>query len=299
MRSNEKFDVVIAGQFLNDAVKAFSTHFNAHLIIFSSVYANSMINHLVGNPSLPSFAPEVFSSFSPRMSFFQRLYNTIIKFVFYILQFFFLYPMQDKLVKKYFTNSLDLNDILYNSSLVLLNSHVSISTPQPSVPCMIEIGGFHIKPPQNLPQHLQTFLDNAKEGVIYFSLGSNLKSKNLPVEKRDAILKAFRKLKEKVLWKWEDDVLPGQPPNVKLAHPNVKVFITHGGLLSTTETVYHGVPLIAIPIFGDQKVNANSARVAGYGTVLPFQELTEEKLSSSLKEILTNPKDFSPDTYPP
>lgn len=47
-------------------------------------------------------------------------------------------------------------------------------------------------------------------------MGSNLKSQNLPIEKREAILKAFSKRKEKVLWKWEDDVLPGQPPNVKL-----------------------------------------------------------------------------------
>jgi hypothetical protein len=52
--------------------------------------------------------------------------------------------------------------------------------------------------------------------VVYFSMGSNLKSADLPVEKRDALLRAFSKLKLKVLWKWEEDVLPGQPKNVKL-----------------------------------------------------------------------------------
>ncbi|KAJ8917748.1 hypothetical protein NQ315_005199 [Exocentrus adspersus] len=193
----------------------------------------------------------------------------------------------------------DLNDALYNVSLVLLNSHESIFAPQPHVPCMVEIGGFHVQQPKKLPEDLQKFLDNAKEGVIYFSMGSNLKSKNLPVEKREAILKAFSKRREKVLWKWEDDVLPGQPANVKLgkwlpqqdilAHPNVKLFITHGGLLSTTETVYHGVPVIAIPILGDQKMNAKNAERAGYGIVLPFPELSEGKLSELMDEILTNP----------
>jgi UDP:flavonoid glycosyltransferase YjiC (YdhE family) len=59
-------------------------------------------------------------------------------------------------------------------------------------------------------------LDNAKDGVIYFSMGSNLRSADLPSEKRDAILKAFSKFKQRILWKWEDDVLPGQPENVKL-----------------------------------------------------------------------------------
>lgn len=45
-----------------------------------------------------------------------------------------------------------------------------------------------------------------------------------------------------MLWKWEDD-LPDKPSNIRiekwlpqndiLGHPNVKLFITHGGLLST------------------------------------------------------------------
>lgn len=60
-------------------------------------------------------------------------------------------------------------------------------------------------------------MDSAQDGVILFSMGSNLKSANLPAEKRDAILKALAKLKQKVLWKWEEDVLPGQPANVKLS----------------------------------------------------------------------------------
>jgi glucuronosyltransferase len=38
----------------------------------------------------------------------------------------------------------------------------------------------------------------------------------MPESKRDAFLKAFSKLKQQVLWKWETDTLPGQPKNVKL-----------------------------------------------------------------------------------
>ena len=59
-------------------------------------------------------------------------------------------------------------------------------------------------------------MDDAPNGVVYFSLGSNLKSTNMPVAQREALLKAFSQLKQKVLWKWEDDILPGQPDNVKL-----------------------------------------------------------------------------------
>jgi glucuronosyltransferase len=52
--------------------------------------------------------------------------------------------------------------------------------------------------------------------VIYFSLGSNTRSDHLPEQKRLAFLEAFSELPQKVLWKWESDVLPGQPSNVKL-----------------------------------------------------------------------------------
>lgn len=70
----------------------------------------------------------------------------------------------------------------------------------------------------------------------------------------------------------------------------MKLFITHGGLLSTIETVYHGVPIIGIPVFGDQDMNIANAVISGYGIGVPYNELTEERLSKALNEILTNPK---------
>ena len=86
----------------------------------------------------------------------------------------------------------------------------------PRVPNMVDIGGFHIKPPKGLPPNLQKFLDEAPEGVVYFSMGSALQSSNLATEKREALLRVFSKLKHKVLWKWEDEVLPGRPKNVQI-----------------------------------------------------------------------------------
>jgi glucuronosyltransferase len=65
-------------------------------------------------------------------------------------------------------------------------------------------------------QDIKTYLDEASDGVIYFSLGSNLKSSEMPEDKKQAFLEAFSKLKQRVLWKWETDSLPGQPSNVKL-----------------------------------------------------------------------------------
>jgi len=166
---------------------------------------------------------------------------------------------------------------------------------------MIEVGGMHInRKAKPLPEDIKRFIESAKDGVVYFSMGSNLKSTTLPKEKRDAILNAFRTLKQKVLWKWEDKDLPGKPDNVFisdwfpqddiLAHPNVKLFITHGGLLSTMEAIYHGVPIIGIPMFGDQPLNMGRAEQAGFGIKVDYEALTTDSLTKALNEMLGNNK---------
>lgn len=66
-------------------------------------------------------------------------------------------------------------------------------------------------------QDLQKLLDNAKNGLIYFSMGSNLKSKDLPDEMKESILKVFSELKQTVLWKFEE-VLPNAPKNVHIVN---------------------------------------------------------------------------------
>jgi hypothetical protein len=66
-----------------------------------------------------------------------------------------------------------------------------------------------------LLQELQKYLDEAPDGVIYFSMGSHVQGYLMSESKRNAFLGAFSKLKQRVLWKWESDTLPGQVSNVK------------------------------------------------------------------------------------
>ncbi|GLH16132.1 UDP-glucuronosyltransferase 2B15, partial [Gryllus bimaculatus] len=61
------------------------------------------------------------------------------------------------------------------------------------------------------------WIDGAEHGVIYFSLGTNILCKDLPPEKLQAILRALARLPQRVLWKFENDTLPGQPPNVRIS----------------------------------------------------------------------------------
>nr|XP_972090.2 PREDICTED: UDP-glucuronosyltransferase 2B10-like [Tribolium castaneum] len=299
LNSGETFDLVITAHFLNEAHFGLAHHFKAPLVVLSPGAANSFTNHFVANPSPSSYVPNVMAGFTNHMSFWQRTTNLIANAVFDGTREAIMMPIQRKIFKKYIKSDVELDDVLFNVSLILTNSHVSVQDAIPHVPNMIEIGGFHVKPPKKLPDDLQKFLDESKEGVILFSMGSNLKSKDLKQDVRDGILKAFSKIKQKVLWKFETE-LEGAPKNVKimkwlpqqdiLAHQNVVAFISHGGLLSTIEAVYHGVPIIGIPVFGDQESNIAAAASKGYAVPVPLKELSEEKLSWALNEILNNPK---------
>lgn len=146
---------------------------------------------------------------------------------------------------------------------MLVNSHAPISSTRPIVPRFVEVGGLHIATVQPLPADIKQFLDGAKDGAIFFSLGSNLRSSDMPAKQQEAFIRTFAKMtKLRILWKWEDEdtsklssnvmVKKWMPQNDILGHPNVKVFITHGGLLGTQEGVHHGVPMLGVPIYCDQ-----------------------------------------------
>lgn len=142
--------------------------------------------------------------------------------------------------------------------------------------------------------------DASGDGVIYFSFGSCIRSIDLPEKKLKAFIETFRLLPHRVIWKFENDTLDNLPPNVLikkwlpqndiLAHKNVKLFITHGGIFGTQEGVYHGVPMLFIPIYSDQFRNAKRCVDAGYAELLQFVDVTPTNVVAKVTKILGNRK---------
>ncbi|KAJ8703738.1 hypothetical protein PYW07_013032 [Mythimna separata] len=192
------------------------------------------------------------------------------------------------------------DEAFHNVSIMFVNSHESISPPVSISPNVVNIAGYHMDeniPP--LPKDLQDLLDGSPQGFVYFSMGSVIRSASLKPHTRAALLQLFSKLPYTVLWKFEEP-LTGLPPNVHvrpwmpqpsiLAHKNIKVFITHGGQLSSLEAIRAGVPLLAVPVFGDQLSNADRAERAGYARTVDFSDDMAPELERTLKELLSNDK---------
>ncbi|XP_037040608.1 UDP-glycosyltransferase UGT5-like isoform X1 [Bradysia coprophila] len=292
-----KYDLVIIEIFGTDSMIGLGQQFDAPVIGFSTFSTSRWTNDLIGNPSPLSYVSHTMQDFPDKMN----LWNRILNIVFYGYESLILnamsHPLQRWVYNSAFPNAkLTYDEARKNVSLIFVNSHFSLARPLPYGPNTIEVGGMHVsRNPKPLPQDIQSFLDSATDGVIYFSLGSFMKSSQFPIEKRDAFINNFAKLKQKIVWKFEDDTVP-MPKNVYtgswlpqsdiLGHPNVKAFISHGGLLGTTEAIYHGVPIVGIPFFGDQHLNIKRGSQAGWAIKLNYDNITLESVEWALNEIL-------------
>ena len=248
----------------------------------------------LGNPENPSYQPELQSPFVEPMTFWQRLSNTL-------LYSFSDYDLLGKLWFPFVMDKMDFEPGAYREffdhvSLMLLCSHFVTHSPQAWAPNTVEVAGLHCRDGEQLPDDLQEFLDAHPEGVVYVSFGSSVRPSEMPPERKQIFLDTFSQLSHAVIWKWDEDEIPNLPPNVKLskwlpqqdllAHPNLKVFVTHGGLLSLQEALYHQTPLVGIPLGNDQKPNLLRAEKRGYAVRLDWVSITSAQFLAAINKAM-------------
>lgn len=193
---------------------------------------------------------------------------------------------------------MSLSEVEKNVSMVLVNSHYSLGQPRPLMPNVVEVGAMHCRPARPLEEDLELrqFLDESPVPVVYFSLGSIIRSQQLPPWLRQSLVSAFARLPYRVLWKLEGGSLEDLPPNVMtrpwlpqqdvLGHERVRAFMTHGGLLSLQEAVYHNVPIVGLPLMSDQHTNVQQAVTQGFGRHLTLETITSDKIYETLKAVI-------------
>ena len=162
----------------------------------------------------------------------------------------------------------------------------------------IMAGLMSCSPAKSLPEDLEKYINDSPHGVILVSFGSVLQASKMPESKRKAMLEAFSKLKQRVIWKWET-TMDDAPSNVMLsswlpqtsllANKNVKLFITHGGAGSIQETICHKTPIIGVPMNGDQIVNIKETVNKNFGLQVDWHDMTGETLHKAIMTVLENP----------
>ncbi|KAJ8708777.1 hypothetical protein PYW08_010159 [Mythimna loreyi] len=291
----KQFDLLFLEACVRPAL-AYSYIYKAPVIQMSSLGAALDNYKNLGAPVHPMLYPSVTR---------QRLHNLTmwekVKEFYYEYLITSLYENSQKaenaMLKKHFGHAIPpVSELNNNVDMLFLNVHPVFEGIRPVPPTVVYMGGLHQKPQKELPTDLKSYLDSSKHGVIYVSFGTNVDPTLFPADRIEVLVKAFSQLPYDVLWKWNNDVLPGRTPNIRISkwlpqqdllrHPKVKLFITQAGLQSTDEAITAGVPLIAIPMFGDQWYNSEKYEYFKIGKKLIMETLTVEHFKTSIETVI-------------
>eukprot|EP00092_Neocalanus_flemingeri_P026671 GFUD01028916.1.p1 GENE.GFUD01028916.1~~GFUD01028916.1.p1 ORF type:complete len:551 (-),score=119.39 GFUD01028916.1:114-1766(-) len=283
--------IIITAQFAFTGIDIFD-HYKCPIISMSPPGWANRITKFLGNSENPSYQPDPTLPFVEPMTFSQRLVNTLFNAM---MDFEGLGGIWISLIAEKFDIPGYIT-VLENTSLMLLCSHFVTQSPRALTANTVEVGGIHCREGEKLPDDLQEFLDGHPEGVVYVSFGSSVKPSQMPAERKQVFLDTFRQLSHPVIWKWDEDDIPNLPANVKLskwlpqqdllAHPNLRVFVTHGGLLSVQEALYHRTPLVGIPLGNDQKPNLLRAEKRGYAIRLDWSSINTDQFLAAINRAM-------------
>ena len=181
----------------------------------------------------------------------------------------------------------------------IVPSAIGFDYPRTISPLTTYVGPLLTRDPDPISTDLQEWLDSKKEqSVIFVSMGSYM---ILTKEKGDAILNGVLATGYSLLWSLREsnrDILEGvelddkqvrilswAPQLAVLGHRAIRMAIVHGGTNGIHESLYNGVPLIVLPINGDQMSNAGRVHHQGLGIHLQDCDVTESSVFETIKQI--------------
>ncbi|XP_008292290.1 UDP-glucuronosyltransferase 3A1 [Stegastes partitus] len=252
-------------------------------------------------PSPVSYIPVFGSRLSDHMNLWGRAKN---------LFYSFLAPVGQEIVWSIFKEVTErhlesgpppggLSELHQGAELWAFNTDFSLEFPQPLMPYTVLVGGLLSKPAKPLEQDLESWISSFGEaGFVVVTLGSMVSSVSvdpLLVE----LVAGFSRIPQGVLWRYDSQHWPlhmDRPPNLRLVdwlpindllgHKKARLFITHGGQNSLLQAVYHAVPVLGIPLFGDQFDNMVRAETKGLGLTINPTQITREQLSATIQTLI-------------
>ncbi|XP_037536234.1 UDP-glucuronosyltransferase 3A1-like [Nematolebias whitei] len=252
-------------------------------------------------PSPVSYIPVFSSQLSDRMNLWGRTKNLIYSL---------LSPIGQEMVWSVFSEVAErhlesgspsggLSELHQGAELWAFNTDFSLEFPQPLMPYTVLVGGLLDKVAKPLEQDLELWISSFGEmGFIVVTLGSMVSSVSVdPL--LEELVAGFSKIPQAVLWRYDSHKWPShlnRPPNLRLldwlpindllGHKTVRLFITHGGQNSLLQAVYHAVPVLGIPLFGDQFDNLVRAETKGLGLSINPRHITRDLLKTTVHHLI-------------
>ncbi|KAI1700741.1 UDP-glucoronosyl and UDP-glucosyl transferase domain-containing protein [Ditylenchus destructor] len=240
-------------------------------------------------------------------NFFQRT----IKFYYGIFESNYMSPtavnMYETVVQSAFGKDFPtLKQIARNTSLIFVNTNEMFDFPKPTSSKVVYIGGIVRSEVKPLEADVKSILEHSKKGAILLSFGAIWDSTKMSEQLKLSFLKVFSKFPDyDFIWiikvNEKDIELLRSSTNLHvfdwvdqrsiLAHPKLVAFITHCGLNSVVEAVHSRVPLVGIPLFGDQIFNAAFMLHKEIGEYVDIKAADDpDVIAQALEKVLNDPK---------
>ncbi|XP_073502827.1 UDP-glucuronosyltransferase 1A1-like isoform X4 [Phyllobates terribilis] len=248
-------------------------------------------------PSPFSYVPRVFTQYSDKMTFSQRVKNVLVRMMEpYYCGLSFL-PWQ-KMASDFLKKEVTVKQLLSRTSIWLYRFDFVFEFPRPIMPNMVFIAGINCKPRKHLTKDFESLVNSSGEhGFVVFSLGSMVS--DIPMHKAMDIAEALGSIPQTVIWRYTGKVpsnlannthlVKWLPQNDLLAHPKARAFITHAGSHGLYESICNAVPVVMLPLFGDQMDNAKRLESRGAGVTLNVLDMTPDDLFKALDTVINNP----------
>ncbi len=255
--------------------------------------------HLALAPSPLSYIPITGSGLTDKMTFFQRVKNMGMYLTTQAQNYMGVKLVYQKLCDQYLGPGYDFNQLMLEADIWLMRADFVFEFPRPTMPNVVYMGGFQCKPAKPLPEHLEEFVQSSGEhGVIIMSLGTFVNE--LPADLANNIAATFAKLPQRVIWKYKGErpatvgnntlIVDWMPQNDLLGHPKIKLFVAHGGTNGVQEAIYHGVPVVGLPVFFDQHDNLLRLKERGAAKILALATVDkDDNFLKAIQEVLNEP----------
>ncbi|XP_030647588.1 UDP-glucuronosyltransferase 2A1-like [Chanos chanos] len=248
-------------------------------------------------PAPPSYVPGAMSKFTDKMTFSERIWS----FLFLVSQdamALSLWKKYDRYYSDYLGRPTTFCEMMGKADIWLIRTYWDFEYPRPLLPNFKYVGGIHCRPAKPLPKDIEEFVESSgHDGVVVFSLGSMIG--NMTKERANTIASALGQIPQKVLWRYSGEKPETLAPNTRLydwipqndllGHPKTKAFITHGGTNGIYEAIYHGVPMVGIPMFLDQPDNMVHMKSKGAAVIMDFNSMETKDLVDGLKAVINDP----------
>uniref|UniRef100_A0A7E4VG46 glucuronosyltransferase n=1 Tax=Panagrellus redivivus TaxID=6233 RepID=A0A7E4VG46_PANRE len=261
----------------------------------------------IGVPSPPSYVPFGFSESTDRLTFPQRVANVLLKAFWPHFARKVIADPETALFRKHIREDFpDLRELARQAPLVFVDSQPFYDFTRPTLEKVISVGGLGLvnQPAKNLTESYTTLIDKF-DNIALVSFGTVADSTQLPTEWKEALLNVFAKFPRILFVVRYSGVdlehlaptnvflVPFFPQHDLMQHRKTILLLTNGGFASIQEAIYNGIPVIVVPLFGDQRKNAHLVEKHGFGLALSKSEVSETTLYDSIKEVLSTKRYYN------